>query len=285
MTILTRKILYAITLILIMLWQSCTLNRHTEQPFFFIQMTDIQFGMHEDNLGFERETFLYEKAVAEVNRLNPDFVIITGDLVHDPDDENQIREFKRITKKINPGIPVYLIPGNHDIGQVPDDESMRRYHANYGNDRFTFDHKGTRFIGINSVLVKADISSQSMKQVKWLEQTLKGGNKAHQVIVFTHYPFFVTSFDEPENYSNLNPDHRTKYLTLFKENKVTAIFSGHLHNNTQAEYEGIQVVTTSAVGKPLGNAPSGFRIVRVYHNHVGHDYYSLDDVPDYVTFD
>lgn len=253
-----------------------------DKGFFFIQISDPQFGMFEDNKGFDQETELYENAVAQINRLKPDFVVITGDFVHDPDDENQISEFKRITGKIDSGIPVYMIPGNHDVGLVPTHESLKRYRTNYGADRFSFNHKGSRFIGINTSLIKAELLKLEAKQAKWLQKALKKGKNAEQIIVFGHYPFFIESFDEPERYSNMKSEYRAKYFSLFKENKVNAIFSGHLHNNAQAEYKGIRLIITSAVGKPLGNAPSGFRIIKVLNDRIEHNFYGLHEVPEKV---
>jgi serine/threonine-protein phosphatase CPPED1 len=256
-----------------------------ETSFFFIQMTDPQFGMHEENKGFDKETELYMKAVEEINRLKPDFVVITGDLVHDPDDESQIGQFKNLTGKIDPGIPVYMIPGNHDVGLVPDKESLKKYERNYGDDKFAFSHKGSLFIGMNTSLIKADLEKPEKRQFKWLKKQLKKGNSSSHILVFGHYPFFIKSFDETENYSNIQLNHRVKYLSLFKEHEVDAIFSGHLHNNAQAEYEGIQLTATSAVGKPLGKAPSGFRIIKVTDNHIEHAFYGLGEIPETVVFD
>ena len=259
-------------------------NPEADQPFFFIQMTDIQFGMHDENKGFAPESALYEKAVSEINRLKPDFVVITGDFVHDPNDEDQISEFKRLTAKIDPGIPVYMIPGNHDVGQVPDNASLKKYKDNYGDDTFSFYHKGSRFVGFNTSLVKAELPALEPRQYNWLKRSLKKGKNANQLIVFGHYPLFIQSYDEPEKYSNLKLSYRLKYLAMFRECRVDAIFSGHLHNNAQGEYKGIRLITTSAVGKPLADAPSGFRIVKVYNDRIEHHYYGLDEIPVTVVF-
>lgn len=259
-------------------------NPETDQPFFFIQMTDIQFGMHDENKGFAPETELYMKAISEINRLKPDFVVITGDFVHDPESEDQIDEFRNLTGTIDPGIPVYMIPGNHDVGQVPDKTSFKKYKDNYGDDMFSFDHKGSRFVGFNTSLVKAELPKLEPRQFNWLKRTLKKGKNANQLIVFGHYPFFIQSYDEPEKYSNLKLPYRLKYLEMFKASGVDAIFSGHLHNNAYGEYKGVQLVTTSAVGKPLAEAPSGLRIVKVYNDRIEHQYYGLDEIPDTVFF-
>jgi hypothetical protein len=45
------------------------------------------------------------------------------------------------------------------------------------------------------------------------------------------------------------------------------------------------MIVTSAVGKPLGDAPSGVRIIKVYKDRIEHSYYPLDQIPDKVIFD
>ena len=254
-------------------------EKETGDSWFFIQITDPQFGMYENNAGFEKETALYEKAVAEINQLKPDFVVITGDFVHNGKDKAQITEFKRITAEIRKEIPVYYTPGNHDVGNKPDRKSIKAYIKNYGYDKFAFMHKGALFIGFNSSLIKNDRPKAEQKQFNWLKKMLQKNQNANQIILFCHYPFFIHSFDEQETYSNISPEKREKYLSLFKENNVEAIFSGHYHNNAITEFEGIQLITTSAAGKPLGEAPSGFRIVKVYNDRIEHKYYGLEDVP------
>jgi Predicted phosphohydrolases len=54
-----------------------------------------------------------KKTVSHINKLHPDFVVITGDFVHDRNNIAQIEEFKRITSTINREIPVYLVPGKY----------------------------------------------------------------------------------------------------------------------------------------------------------------------------
>jgi len=245
-------------------------------PWFFIQLTDPQFGMFESNKSFEKETILYESAVAKINSLNPDFVVITGDFVHDPNSVSQINEFRRITAKINTRIPVYYTPGNHDIGQTPDKESLKKYKKNYGSDKFSFEHKGSSFIGFNSGLIKAMLEKPEQKQYNWLVKKLNESQGSSHIILFCHYPFFNKTVDEPTAYSNINLEYRKKYLDLFNSKKVDAVFSGHYHNNSISTFGKMQLVTTSALGKPLGKAPSGMRIVKVYSDRIEHEYFGLD---------
>jgi len=260
-------------------------NKNPKEAWFFIQITDPQFGMLNNNTDFEKETVLYEKAVAKINILRPDFVVITGDFVNDPNSPSQIKEFKRITAKINSKIPVYYTPGNHDIGQTPDKTSIKKYKKNYGSDKFSFYHKGSSLIGYNSGYIKAKLAEHEQKQYNWLAKKIKDSENAQHIILFSHYPFFNKTVDEPTAYSNIDLESRKKYLDLFNANKVDAIFSGHYHNNSLTNYGEMQLVTTSALGKPLGKAPSGLRIIKVFSDRIEHEYFGLDSIPDSVHLD
>jgi serine/threonine-protein phosphatase CPPED1 len=253
------------------------------KDFFFIQITDPQIGMSDSNAGFEKETELYEKAVVHINRLEPDFVIITGDLVNKQDDKSQIAEFKRITSKIKTSIPVYVSPGNHDIGQTPTEQTINEFIRNYGYDRFSFKHKKSLFIGLNSCIIKSSTPLLEESQNDWLQKELR--KKARHKLIFVHYPFFITSPDEPDQYFNIPLETRKKYLDLFKENNVDVIFAGHLHDNGYGKDGNMEMVTTSAVGKPLAKYPSGMRIIKVYSDRIENEYYSLEEVPSVISLE
>lgn len=53
----------------------------------------------------------------------------------------------------------------------------------------------------------------------------------------------------------------------------------------QNHFKQMELVTTSALGKPLGKAPSGMRIVKVYKERIEHEYYGLDEIPDTVELE
>src|ERR1043166_4149724 len=86
------------------------------EPFSFIQMSDPQFGMYTENKSFEHETANFEFAVAAANRLHPKFVVVTGDLINQPGNAAQAAEYLRIAARLDPGIRLFNVPGNHDVG-------------------------------------------------------------------------------------------------------------------------------------------------------------------------
>lgn len=276
------KILITLSLIINSLYSQV---ENDSVPYFFIQLSDTQFGMFNNNKGFEKETQLYEEAVNHINLLNPDFVVITGDLINKPDSKEQLAEFKRITAKIASDIPVYLTPGNHDVKNEPDQLSIKQYLKDHKYQWFSFKHKGSRFIGINSSVIKTNFQKYERKQFTFVKKELKKSKDAIHKVVFCHYPFFNSKFDEEEGYSNIGFENRKKYLDLFSDYGVNAVFTGHLHDNRKVEYKDMQLITTSAVGKPLGDAPSGFRIVKVFPDKIESVYYGLEDVPKTIILD
>ncbi len=50
-------------------------ERTWRQPFFFLRLADTQYGMFNGNEGFAQEAALAQRAVEQINRLRPRFVI------------------------------------------------------------------------------------------------------------------------------------------------------------------------------------------------------------------
>ncbi|MHC4412125.1 MAG: hypothetical protein ACYSW6_03990 [Planctomycetota bacterium] len=71
-------------------------------------------------------------------------------------------------------------------------------------------------------------------------------------------------------------------MKLFAENKVSTVFAGHYHRNSYGRYGDMEMVTTGPVSKPLGKDPSGFRIVKVFKDHIEHNYYGFESMPEAV---
>ncbi|RHJ94944.1 metallophosphoesterase [Parabacteroides bouchesdurhonensis] len=250
--------------------------------FYFVQMSDPQFGMLEGNKEFSKETKLMEQAVKAVNKLNPEFIVFTGDLVNDWKDKKQIAEFQRILGQIKKETPVYVLPGNHDFDQKVSDEALSAYLDEYGYDSFSFHTKNTCFIGLNTPVIFADKKDEEQSQLVWMERVLRNSQKCNHRILFTHYPFFVETPDEADQYFNIPLTKRGNYIDLFNKYNVDAMFAGHLHRNADGSSGNFRMVTTSALCYPLGKDKVGFRIVKVYPDRIESEYYDLDNIPSKV---
>src|SRR3954452_20254615 len=98
-----------------------------QTPFFWVHASDPQFGMYTGNKDFAQETANWEFVIANVNRLKPAFLVVTGDLTNQEGNAAQIAEYKRINKKLDPAIHLYSVPGNHDVGNDPTPETLAVY--------------------------------------------------------------------------------------------------------------------------------------------------------------
>jgi 3',5'-cyclic AMP phosphodiesterase CpdA len=255
----------------------------TDEPFYFIQLSDPQLGMFTDNRDFAQDAANFEFAVTAVNRLRPAFVVITGDLVHKPGDAAQIAEYRRIVAKIDRSIPVYNIAGNHDVENVPTPESLAIYKKIFGPDRYTFRHRGLVGIVLNSSVIHSPgkTPEQLAEQERWLRAELSKARAegARHIVVFQHHPWFIKSASEADQYFNIPMARRAAYMALFREFGVRYLFCGHYHRNVEGRDGEIENITSGPVGKPLGGAKSGIRVAIVRADKIEHLYYELGDLP------
>jgi 3',5'-cyclic AMP phosphodiesterase CpdA len=260
-----------------------------EAPWFFVQITDTQFGMHTGDKAFDQETANFEFAVAAINRWKPAFVVVTGDLVNKPNDPPQTAEYLRIEKKIDKSIPVYHLAGNHDVRNVPTPEAMAAYRKQFGPDYFSFRRGSFAGVAINTTVIHSpqNVMDELDKQRKWLEaelEKLKRDGATH-IVLFQHHPWFVMKASEPDGYFNLPLARRDDYLKLLNKYGVKQAFAGHVHRNALAEDAGIEMVTNGPVGMPLSDEGSGIRVGIVRGGRVDHTFYPLGRLPNTIKLD
>lgn len=231
----------------------------------FVQISDPQFGFREKE-GFAKAQELMERAVSMTNVIRPDFVVVTGDMTDSPDDSLQFRAYMETADMISDDIPVYHIPGNHDIGRCTE-ENLRRYIGKYGYDRFSFTWDGCAFIGINSSVIKECSQPYERIQYRWLRKELRNMKDTDIRIIFSHIPPVLGFCGEPENYSNFPVRMQEKYISLFARHHVTAVISGHLHNTSECTAGEVRIITSGPCGIPLGDGISGIACCTADHRN------------------
>jgi len=258
---------YLILLSLILLF-SC--NQEKPEAFSFVQMCDTQLGMG----GYEHDVQTFKQAVEQINEIEPDFVVICGDLVHHASDSS-FRDFNVIRKGFS--MPSYCAPGNHDIGNTPNDSSLEKYRNFIGSDYFSFQHKGYSFIVCNTQLWKVDCAEESEKHNLWFMETLKNTRGENQPgFVVSHYPLYLEEPEEEDKYFNLPLNKRRELLGLFEQQNIVAYLSGHAHETIINNYNGIQLVTGETTSKNFDEAPLGFRVWTVSADSIWHRFLALE---------
>ncbi len=256
-------------------------------PFFFIQLSDPQFGMFTSDREFSQETINFEFAIASVNRLRPAFVVVTGDLVNKAGDAAQIAEYRRIAAKLAPDIPLHNVAGNHDVENAPTPAALAAYRKAIGEDHSTFRSGSLLGLVLNSSLIHTPDSAptETEAQLTWLRAELARSRTsgARHVVIFQHHPWFLKAADEPDQYFNIPRVRRDPLLTLFREAGIRTLVSGHYHQNAVVSDAGFDAITTGPVGKPLGTAKSGIRVFTVTDAAIAHRYYELGEMPTTIT--
>ena len=258
--------------------------QNSAAEFFFVQLADMQFGMFASDRDFAQETVNYEFVVANINRIRPRFVVICGDLINKVGDAAQTAEYLRITAKIDPSIPVFAVPGNHDVGNEPTPETLAYYRQHFGPDHYSFVQGSLYGIVLNSGVISApgNVQEAAAEQEAWLKAELAKARStgARHIVVFQHHSWFLEKAEEPNQYFNIPMEQRRHYLDLLKGAGVRYIFAGHYHRNAYGRDGDLEMITSGPVGQPLGTDPSGIRIVTVKDTGLEHRYYTLGNIPN-----
>ena len=225
-------------------------NRNTLFRFAVIADTHITEKDAPAIDGYDQETVqLSVKRLAHIvhklKQLSPDFVIHLGDITHPRPDHPAYNDSAKAFYEVfnNVGCPVYLVAGNHDIGQkhysgVPIHPAMSQgfvnnkmiaaYEEQFQRHFFSFEHESCLFVVINGMILNSGLDYEK-KQREWLE-TLLARNSGRRLFVFSHYPLYLSEADESVNFDNTDLPGRRWLLDLFSDYKVEAFFSGHVHN-------------------------------------------------------
>ena len=233
-----------------------------QESLTFVHMTDTQIGFKDETPFWQLSRDRMNAAVDVVNAIHPSMAFITGDLINDAYDTLQNRIYVEGKARFNPSIPVYEVPGNHDIRGYSEDK-----HAHYmdlrGYDRFSIEKDGHAFVGFDTNCIKDGAKKVEAAQLEWLEGELAKYAGAKSLNIFIHCPVIRENIYEKEYYFNFPMDKRYKYISLFKKYGVDAVYAGHTHQDYYSEYEGIKFITAGPVGSPLKLGYTGFNIVNI----------------------
>lgn len=220
-----------------------------EKPdFTFALISDPQFDRETG-----RDTLIKkaEATIRDLNRLNPAFVLVAGDLVN-----NNLPEewelFNEIFAELKP--PKHVVPGNHDVlfnydfieasySTAPEKKpeyakivkqalsaaakegftgSTALYEKFTGSKpRQLIEHGNCAFITVPFLTMRADA-----EQIAFLKEQLERSKDKQHVFVVAHYPS-LSAFG-----NNVLPQFGgTEVLSLLQEHRVTGYLFGHRHRN------------------------------------------------------
>jgi len=174
----------------------CAAEQADRKPFSFVVLGHVR-GDANDKMNP-----LFDELLIKLHKLAPDMIFLTGDMIWGdvnakvPDAAAIKRDWDRLDTTLGSlGVPVYRVPGNHDIN---DPVTRDIYFARYGALPQAFTYRGSRFLLLNSSWVPEGSEPQPVPrpyirgnqlgpdQIQFIRKELSGQRYDH-VFVFMHH--------------------------------------------------------------------------------------------------
>src|SRR4051812_32213227 len=150
-------------------------SKSAAQAFTFLQVSDSHIGFNKPPNADARATFREAIAKVKALKVQPDFIIHTGDVSQLSRDE-EFDDADQILKES--GLPVFFVPGEHDMLDPDGGKAFRdRFgRATQGTGWYSFDHKGVHFVALVNVadLKPGGMGNLGAEQLNWLAGDLAG---------------------------------------------------------------------------------------------------------------
>jgi 3',5'-cyclic-AMP phosphodiesterase len=241
-----------------------------EAPFRFAWVSDNHLYPRTLNTRFVDKTI---RAFKEVQEMQPaaDFLIHGGDLAQ-LGDPTELELGNELLKEVK--VKKVFIPGEHDwyldLGQ--------KWRKLFGAPNWTFDHKGVRFVGLDTISRAPDYwtakkmspkermghmsvldgsvagawAGVGREQLEWLNRTLSNWPKTKPIVIFSHNPLY--EYYPPWNF--WVRDWREVNEVLKPYSNVTNIH-GHVHQVLYNEIGKMRSIGMLATSWPWPYAPEG----------------------------
>lgn len=194
------------------------------------QLSDIHAAPDNDNLA------RLELALGWLERIKPDVLVVTGDLV----DDNWVAGYQAIACRLNKQVyPALILPGNSDNpASMLASWGSQNQHNNHSADALHFlsDIKGMRLIGVDTT-VNGTAAGSITEHLPWLEKALCSDRTTPSMLFLHHhvFPSGIAPLDEVicAGYKELAE------LLQSHPGRPLAIASGHVHRPVASNLAGI----------------------------------------------
>jgi len=194
-----------------------------------------------------------QAAVADINnREDIDFVIITGD-ISELDVSDYLQQAHDRLRQLN--YPWYIMPGNHDTKWSQ--SGATRFERLFGADRFDFEYRGFRFIGIHQgPMLRMGDGFLAPEDVQFVREALMRMPDPDQpVFLVQHYPL------------DASVSNWFEMIEILRPYNVQAVLHGHGHANRLTTFAGIPGVMSRSTLRAR-ESQGGYTVAEVYPDSV-----------------
>jgi len=176
----------------------------------------------------------------------PDFVVQTGDMVENGNDNSLWPIFFDIERELLRHTAFFPALGNHERNTHDFYEFFQATSPYY-----TFNWGNAHFIVLNSDIGNVAPTARQRdafwaEQTRWLEEDLQNSQSFDYRFIVAHHPPFTAVTSRQGS----NP-HMTALVPMFEKYQVSAAFFGHDHNYQHYLKNGIPYLVTGGGGAPL----------------------------------
>jgi hypothetical protein len=211
----------------------------------------FRFAIVSDRTGGPRDG-VFERAVDQLNMLQPEFVVCVGDLIQGGTENlaklnKQWKEFNGWIGKLE--MPFFYVVGNHDIANAVQDQKWREQ---FGRRYYHFTYKNVLFLLLNtedSPQPKA-AGNFSAEQIAYAKQVLDANRNVRWTLVFLHKPVWTYAGVAKTGWLDIEQALRGRPYT---------VFAGHKHNYERFVRNGQKYFMLATTGgkSNLRGAPLG----------------------------
>jgi predicted phosphodiesterase len=205
---------------------------------------------------------------ALLERLRPDLVLHTGDVVYPAGQERHYdRRFFAPYRNLIKTVPLFPVLGNHDVRKGNGAAFLENFHPPLGSPGstkryYSFDWGNTHFVALDSELYHGDRDSNPEEQRDFLERDLATTRKRWKVAFLHRSPYGSSRHGGDQKVrEDLEP--------LFVKLGVDLVFSGHDHvYERTVPITGVTYVVSGGGGRrlyPAGNGELTASSVSAHH--------------------
>ncbi len=207
----------------------------------------FRFAIVSDRTGGPRPG-VFERAVEQLNWLQPEFVVSVGDLIQGAKNlekiDDQWKEFNGFIAKLE--MPFFYVPGNHDYANKI---LAKRWNEQFGRNYYHFVYKDVLFLLLNTEDVPARGPGKfGAEQITYVKKALQDNRAVRWTMVFLHKP--VWTYKEKE----INDSGWLEIEGALAGRKYT-VFAGHKHRYEAFQRQGrayYMLATTGGSSKLRG---------------------------------
>ncbi len=235
-----------VALLLLGLWATAVCAQI--QPFTFIQFTDPHIGINDNEVNLEAALKDVEENFPEA-----EFILLTGDITEYgyESEYDIVKPILEASKR-----PIYPAMGNHDVRWS--DSGKENYRRALGETYKMFDHKGVRFVIMDSSMLIEHYGHLDGLQMKQLEEDLKSAPKDGFTVIAMHHPAL---------HRGHFIDNEFKFAEMISNYNVPLVVDGHGHTFQRRARNGTTYTMGGSVSSK-GSPARSYRVFRVEPNQI-----------------